>query len=115
VKILSPMVHGVLDLVVVVVFALAPSLIGLEGTPAVLAYVLAVVHLVMSVVTAGLPISLRSLVPLPAHGMIELVVGVALTLIGLLAFDGAASTFYLFIGVIILLVFAISRYERASA
>lgn len=113
-RILGPSTHGALDIVTVIVFAVAPTLIGFEGFAATLAYVLAAVHLVMSVVTEGLPISVSNLVPLPLHGMVEAVVGVTIGLIGWLAFDGAAQTFYLLMGIVILLVFSVSRYDAAA-
>lgn len=109
-KILNPSAHGVLDLVTVAVFALAPSVIGLEGGAATLSYVLAVVHLVMTLFTTGLSVSLAKLVPLPLHGIVEIVVAAGLGLIGWLAFEGAAQAFYLFLALIILLVFLVSDY-----
>ena len=110
-KILSPTVHGALDLVVVVVFALAPSVLGLEGGAAVLAYALAVVHLAMTLVTGGLPMARSNLVPLSAHGLVEAAVGVVLALLGMFAFDDEAGWFYVVMGLLILVVFSISRYQ----
>lgn len=50
-KIISPQVHGYLDYFTVVVFLLAPTLMGLTGIPALLAYALAGIHLAMTLVT----------------------------------------------------------------
>lgn len=111
-RVLTPRLHGVLDFVTVAVFALAPVVFGLEGAAATLAYVLAAVHLTMSLFTAGLPISLSGVVPFPLHGLVEAVVGVALGLIGWLVFDSTAQTFYLVMGVVILAVFALTSYTR---
>jgi hypothetical protein len=44
-KIISDEIHAALDYVTVVVFALAPTVIGLAGLAAIISYVLAVVHL----------------------------------------------------------------------
>jgi len=70
---LSPTVHGILDYLVVIAFALAPSLLGLSGVPATISYVLAVVHLLLTLVTA-FPLGAVKLVPFPVHGAIEFVV-----------------------------------------
>src|SRR5213075_22092 len=43
-RILSPRIHGVIDLVFVLVLVLAPVTIGLGGSPAAIAYSLAAIH-----------------------------------------------------------------------
>lgn len=106
--------HGYLDLVTVAVFALAPAVLGLTGGAATLSYVLALVHLSMTLITDGLPISIRGIVPAPLHGMVEVAVGVVLALLGWLAFDGEAGAFYLVMAVVILVVFALTAYRGAS-
>ena len=50
-NILTPRAHGYLDYVVVVVFLLAPVVFGLTGFPAVLSYLLAVVHLALTLLS----------------------------------------------------------------
>ena len=102
--------HAYVDVAIVIIFALAPLLFGLEGGAATLAYVVAGVHLAMSLLTAGLPMAPGRLIPLPLHGLIEAAVGVILGLIGWLAFDETAQAFYLVMAAVILLVFAVSPY-----
>lgn len=102
--------HAGVDILTVVVFALAPVVLGLEGTAASLSYVLAGVHLLMTLLTAGLPGAPGNLVPLPLHGLVEAVVGIALGLLGWLAFDGTEQALYLVMAALILLVFAITPY-----
>ena len=102
--------HMVIDLLAVVVFAGAPAVLGLEGAAAVLSYVLAAVHLLMTLVTASLPWSAAGLIPLALHGLVEAGVGVALALLGVLAFDGVAGTFYVVMGAVIVAVFVITPY-----
>lgn len=114
-RILGPRAHGIIDWITVAIFVLAPTLASFDGAPAVLSYVLAIVHLGMSLLTIGLPISVARIVPLPVHGMVEAAVGVTLGVLGWLAFTGAAQTFYLVMGVVILAVFVISRYVGAEA
>ena len=109
-NVISPRQHGYIDLVTVVVFALAPLILGLDGAAAILSYVLAVVHLAMTVVTAGLPVSLRGDIPLALHGLVEMGVGLVLALVGWLGFDGTAGNFYLVMAAVILAVFAVTAY-----
>ena len=106
---LSPRAHGVLDYVTVAVFALAPSLLGLGGVAATLSYVLAGVHLAMTLTTA-FPLGVMDLVPFRVHGMVELAVGVALAVLAVALFEGAARGFYLATGLVILAVWAATDY-----
>src|ERR1700735_4607937 len=103
---LSPTVHGILDYVVVIVFALAPSLLGLPGVPAAISYVLAVVHLLLTLATA-FPLGAVKFVPLPLHGAIELVVSIVLVAVPwILRFsqDAIARDFYVGAGALIFVV-----------
>ncbi|MGH9166809.1 MAG: hypothetical protein ACRD02_03115 [Acidimicrobiia bacterium] len=110
--VIGPRVHGYLDYLTVLVFLLAPSLLGLSGAAAVLAYLLAVVHLAMTLLTR-FPMGFREVVPLALHGLVEVGVGVVLSLIGLLAFGGEAQIFYMLVGLVIVLVWLLTDY-RAS-
>src|ERR1700739_3396323 len=104
-KILGPTVHGMLDYLVVVGFALAPAVVGFSGPPATISHLLAIVHLGLTLATA-FPLGLWKLVPLGVHGAIELVVSVVLValpwLIGFSA-DTRACAFYAGAGVAIFL------------
>lgn len=111
-KLLTPRTHGILDYVTVVLFALAPSVLGLEGLPATMSYALAAIHLVMTLVTA-FPLGVASVVPFPLHGMVELAVAVMLLALGLFLFEGTARVFYLVMGVVIALVWATTDYQTA--
>lgn len=103
--------HRILDFVTVAGFALAPTVFSFSGLPALLSYVLAVVHLGLTLLTrfhgtAGGPIPFR------AHGAIELVVGVVLVAAPyLLGWHGSARTFFIAIGLVILAVWALSSYR----
>lgn len=72
-KIITPRVHGYLDYVTVVVFLLTPTLLGLTGIPAMLAYALAGIHLAMTLVT-DFPLGVVKLIPFTIHGWIDRVV-----------------------------------------
>jgi hypothetical protein len=111
-KLLTPRLHGYLDYVTVAVFALAPALVGLDGWAATLSYVLAGVHLAMTLATA-FPLGIARLVPFPLHGMVEAVVAVALVALGLLLFDGDARVFFVAMGLVIAAVWATTDYAAA--
>src|SRR5438552_19121584 len=103
-RVIGARLHRVLDFVTVAGFALVPSVLGLAGFAATLAYVLAVVHLALTLLThfpgrAARPGSLIH------PGAREGVVGLALLLLAWLArWMGTARTLYLVAGLIMLVV-----------
>lgn len=76
-KIITPRTHGYIDYLTVVLFLAAPSALGFGGTPAKLAWLLAVVHLVLTLAT-NFPLGLFRYLPFPIHGWVERIVGPAL-------------------------------------
>lgn len=115
-RILTPRIHGYLDFVVVAVFALAPSVMGLSGAPAIISYILAVVHLGLTLTTA-FPMGVVKLIPFPVHGTLELIVSIALLALPWLAGfadQAAARNFYLGAGVVIFLVWLTTDYRAAE-
>jgi hypothetical protein len=116
-KVISPSAHGVLDYVTVVAFALAPTVVGFSGLPATICYVLAAVHLVLTLVTA-FGAGVAKLVPFHLHGRIELVVSLVLIVLPwLLGFAGvlAARWFFVGAGVVIFLVWLLTAYSGPRA
>lgn len=79
-RVLSPRIHGYLDFAVVVIFLLAPLALGLGGTPALVSYLLAIVHLVMTLMTR-FPAGISKKIPFMVHGFIELAVAIFLVLL----------------------------------
>ncbi len=116
-KLISPRFHGYLDFVVVALFALAPTLFGLTGVPMVLAYVLAAIHLTLTLTTA-FPIGLLKLVPFPVHGWLELAVSLFLAsapwFLGF-ADQTNAKIFYVASGILIFGVFMTTDYTAAQS
>lgn len=113
-RFVTPRLHQILDFVTIAAFALAPTLMPLWGAAAVVAYALAIVHLVVTLVTR-FPGTSNRLLPLKAHGTIETIVGIALIVLPFAAgWTDRARPFYLVVGVVILVVGAISRYEVAQ-
>ena len=112
--ILPPNVHRILDYLAVIVFALAPSVLHLTGNTKMLAYALAVIHLVVTLATQ-FPGSARRPLPFSAHGIIELLLGLGLVCVPLIrhwTFD--AGKFYPAMGVVLLIIWAITRYRDTS-
>jgi hypothetical protein len=115
--ILSPQVHRVLDFLTAVAFALAPTVVQLTGPAAVLAYVLAGVHLTMTLATE-FPEGRRKPLPFRGHGVVEAVVGITLIVLPFITgWAGSTRTFYVSAGAVILAVWALTPYkaQRASA
>lgn len=115
-KILTPQQHGFIDYAVVVAFLAAPTLFGLTGLSATLSYVLAAVHLLLTVFTA-FPLGVVKVIPFPVHGTLELVVSVALVAAPwLLGFAGQsnARNFYVGSGIAVFLVWLITDYAAAE-
>lgn len=83
---LTSKTHGYLDYFTVVFFALAPSLFPLSETGTLLAYALAVIHLLMTVFT-GFSMSLIKLIPFKVHGYVELVASLFLIVVPWLLAD----------------------------
>jgi hypothetical protein len=111
-RFLDARVHGLLDLVTLVLFLLGPLLFGLGGSPAAISYALAILFLVL-VFFARLPIGRRRAIPFFVHGIVELVVGVWLLILP--SFAGyapgsPARRFFLGMGAWILIVWALTAY-----
>jgi hypothetical protein len=111
-KITSPTFHGYLDYVTVVLFLVAPTLVGLTGMAATFAYALAAIHLTMTLLT-DFPLGAAKVIPFAIHGWVERVVGPILILLPfVLGFDAAARIFYVVIGGVIILVRLVTDYRQ---
>ena len=110
-KFLNDRIHGVLDYGVVAIFALAPIAIGIEGPSAVLCYVLAAVHLVLTLLT-DMPLGMKKIIPIQLHGTIELLVGLALIIVPWVLSDllRSGQLFFTLMGAIIFVVWVSSNY-----
>ena len=113
-KFLSDKMHGILDYGVVVIFALAPSLLGIVDTAALLCYALAAIHLVMTVFT-DMPLGVVKIIPIKLQNTNKLIVGLALivaawTVAGLIS----GQLFFTLMGAIIFFVWVSSNYGDAK-
>lgn len=108
--------HGYLDFVTVVIFVLAPSLFGLTSVAATLAYLLAVIHLVMTLAT-DFPFGVIKVIPFPIHGWIERIVGPLLIVVPfILGFSDqpVARNFYIGVGAVIIFVGLVTDYNATD-
>src|ERR1044072_1278910 len=110
-RFLDDAVHGVLDYGVVIIFALAPSLLGIVGPSEALCYLLAVVHLLVTILS-DMPFGVKKLIPMTWHGHLELVVGLALVIAPWVFQDLLASgqLFFTLMGAVIFFVSAAWNY-----
>ena len=103
--------HGYLDYLTVLLFLASPTLLGLSGAAAAVAYTLAGVHVLMTLIT-DFPLGAAKVLPFPFHGWVERVVGpVLIVLPFVLAFDAQARSFYIAMGIVIILVGVLSNYQ----
>ncbi|HEX8849082.1 MAG TPA: hypothetical protein VF761_06095 [Gemmatimonadaceae bacterium] len=110
--IIPPGVHRILDYLAVIAFALAPTVFRLHGNTMYLAYALAVVHLLVTLLTQ-FPSAPRRPFAFHLHGALELLVGILLVCVPLLRhWTFGARRFYLGMGVALLIVWALTRYRR---
>lgn len=110
---LTPRSHRALDYVLVAVFLVAPFALRLDGSAEVVCYVLAGVHVALTVVTRfPVPDADERPVPLPVHGYVEMGVGVALLVAPWLvtAWSTTAKGFLAVMGVVILVVWRLTPY-----
>jgi hypothetical protein len=113
-KIISPTLHGYLDYVTVLLFLIAPTIFGLSGTAGSFAYILAVIHLTMTLIT-DFPLGVTKQLPFKIHGWVERIVGPVLILLPFaFSFDATARGFYIVIGIVIVLVGLFTDYSRTE-
>lgn len=118
-KILAPKLHGIIDYVSVAGLLLAPTIFGLQGIAATVAYLLAGIHLVMTVLT-DFPLGAVKLVPLKLHGLVEIVVGVSLlvlpwALASMVELGANGRYFYSAFGAVLIAVWAVTDYAASPA
>lgn len=114
-KILNATTHGIADYLVVIFLLASPMLFGLVGMAATFTYALGVVHLVLTLATRT-KLGLIKVIPFSVHGMIELVVSVAL--VGVAIWfgsegDALAKTFYLGFAGAVFITWLITDYRSA--
>jgi hypothetical protein len=112
-KILTSKLHGIIDYVVVIFLLASPSLFSLPEFTACCTYILAGIHLTLTVLT-DFEVGLFKVIPLKIHGTIELTVSLALVAFAfyLGGREGdLARNFYLGFGIAVFLTWLVSDYE----
>ena len=111
---IPPAIHGLIDYLAVIFLALSPTLFELSGFVSSITYVLAVVHFLLTVLT-DFSAGWVKLIPLRAHGLIELVLGIVLLFLPqIFGFSDmpAESNFYQGFGIAVLVVWVLSDYRK---
>jgi hypothetical protein len=112
-KPISVTFHGVIDYVAVVIFAVAPAVIGLSGWPAALSYALAGIHVVMTLLT-DFPAGVIKVIPIALHQWVERIVGPVLIILAFVSMTEAARAFFVAMGIIIFAVERLTAYRSTS-
>jgi hypothetical protein len=114
-RFLHSRLHGFVDFALVIVLLCAPSWFAFGGVAAELSYLLALVHLGLSLITAY-PLGIWRVIPFAAHGQLELIVGCTLAVAPLFlnfAGDDKARWCFIAVGLIILGTHALTDYRSA--
>ncbi len=114
-KKITPKQHGYLDYVTVFIFLISPTLFDLLGLTATIAYILASIHLLMTLIT-DFPLGAVKLLPFTVHGWVERIVGPVLIILPFpLGFYPSAKVFYIVMGIIIIVVGLITNYRDTAS
>jgi hypothetical protein len=112
IKVISPTTHGVLDYLVVAIFLIAPSVLGLTGVFAYGAYGLAAAHFLLTV-TTDFASGLFPVLSLRIHALFELLVSLGMVVSPwIFGFSGdpIARNFFLGFGILIFAVWLATDY-----
>jgi hypothetical protein len=112
-KIISSKMHGILDYFTVLFLLAAPTIFKMEGSLCTFTYVLAGVHLMLTALTNFEP-GIFKVIPFRIHGVIELIVSVALIAVAFwFSSNGSDLGFYFYIGlaIVILIVFLLTDFK----
>jgi hypothetical protein len=109
--------HGLIDYLMVILLAIGPGVAGFHGHQALLCYALAIVHLLLTIVTR-FPLGVFKIVSFLVHGAIEVIVGVLVIILPWISNFSAgvhSRNFFVGIGILILIIFAMTDYRGLRA
>ncbi len=115
-KVINAKTHGILDYLTVVFLFLSPTLFGMDGTLATFTYILGVVHLLLTILTA-FEVGLIKVIPFRVHGIIEIIVAIALGIVAYWFYtldNQPGFYFYLVVAMVILLVFFLTDFTSVT-
>ncbi len=115
-KIISPEVHAILDYLTAIFLLAAPSLFNMESPLSTFTYSLAGVHFLLTILTS-FPLGLIKVIPFRIHGLIEVVVALALAGVAFWFKNNDSLTgfyFYLVLAAVIMVVFVLTDFKEKS-
>jgi hypothetical protein len=113
---LNSRIHGVIDYIVVVFLLLSPTLFALPEITSVVTYALALIHLILTI-TTKFEFGIFNIIPFRVHGIIELIVSLALTGVAFYLgnVEGEVSrNFYLAFAIAVFLTWLLTDYKGHS-
>lgn len=115
-KVLNAKVHGIIDYLVVVFLWASPTLFEMPEMTTMFTYILGGIHLILTILT-NFPLGLIKVIPFKVHGIIELIVSIAL--VGIAFYLGnlegdLSRNFYLGFAVAVFLTWLLTSYEADS-
>jgi hypothetical protein len=116
-RVLSPRLHGYLDIVFIVCFVLGPLVFGLGGTPALISILLAFTLLILTLMTR-FPLGVAKKVPFVVHGLIELAMAIFVALLprlGGYAPGSPARSFFWAMGIGLAAVWLLTDYREETS
>lgn len=115
-KPLTARLHGYIDYLTVLIFLVAPSVFGFGGIAAQICWLLAGVHLAMTLITR-FPLGVFGRLAFTLHGWVERIVGPALIAVAFLpaiSADRTAFAFFAGMGLVIIAVGWLTNYAEAG-
>ncbi len=118
-RVLSPRLHGYLDILFIVSFVVGPLVVGLGGTPALVSFLFALTLLIL-ILTTRFPLGIVKKLPFVAHGLIELAMAIFAALLprlGGYAPGSPARSFFWTMAIGLAIVWLLTDYrgERPTA
>ena len=116
-KLLNPLVHGLLDYALAAAFLILPGLLDFSDNAASISRIIGVSYVGVSLLTKY-PLGALKLIPFPVHGVLESLMAASWIVLPWLADfpdDTAGRTFFMLAGVGLLLVAAVTDYKASGA
>ena len=114
---IGALTHGIIDYAMVIFLLAGPSVAHFTGKQATFCYLLAAVHLILTLVTR-FPLGAVKILGFPLHGAIELIVGLLLIVLPWLANFAAglhSRNFFVAVGLLVLLIWFLTDYRGLRA
>ena len=114
-KIISSKIHGMLDYATVIFLLASPTIFKMEGNLCTITYALAAVHFFLTILTDFEP-GLIKVIPFRIHGLIEIIVAVALAVLAFWFYNNGDTPgfyFYIVLSIVIMIVFILTDFRSA--